>query len=177
MSRIPHNMEKRNEIFDSTTRLFKEFQIGKLLFQGNAGKMKEIPVIDIFCYLFCLIFSDRSMYMQRKTGVFEGYFCKNTVYSPLNSTRINWQCFTKLLSSRIINDFIKPITANYRKDFFIIDNSLFDRSYSIKFKRDYRLLTLEWKFFYIHQLSTVCFGLQKIKICFAKPLSIIDVPS
>ena len=70
MSSIPQNTENKNEIFDSATKFLKEFQVGKILFQCNAGKAKGIPVMDIFRYLFCLIFSDRSMYMQRKTGVF-----------------------------------------------------------------------------------------------------------
>ena len=35
----------------------------------------------------------RSMYMQRKTGAFDGSFCKNTVYRFLNSTKTNWQRF------------------------------------------------------------------------------------
>ena len=158
MSSIPHKTENGNEIFDSATKFLKEFQVGKLLFQCNAGKMKGIPVMDIFRYLFCLIFSDRSMYMQRKTGVFEGGFCKNTVYRFLNNTKTNWQRFTTLLSARIINNFMKPLTSDNRKDVFIIDDSLFDRSRScktellarvfdhcsMKYKRGYRMLTLGW---------------------------------
>ena len=158
MSSIPHKTENGNEIFDSSTKFLKEFQVGKLLFQCNAGKMKGIPVMDIFRYLFCLIFSDRSMYMQRKTGVFEGGFCKNTVYRFLNNTKTNWQRFTTLLSARIINNFMKPLTSDNRKDVFIIDDSLFDRSRScktellarvfdhcsMKYKRGYRMLTLGW---------------------------------
>lgn len=114
--------------------------------------------MDIFRYLLCLIFSDRSMYMQRKTGTFEGGFSKNTVYRFLNSAKTNWQRFTTLLSARIINDFMKPLTAQDRKDVFIIDDSLFDRSRSkktellarvfdhcsMKYKRGYRMLTLGW---------------------------------
>ena len=73
MSSIPQNTENKNEIFDSATKFLKEFQVGKILFQCNAGKAKGIPVMDIFRYLFCLIFSDRSMYMQRKTGTFEPF--------------------------------------------------------------------------------------------------------
>ena len=77
--------------------------------------------MDIFSgYLFCLIFSDRSMYMQRKTGVFEDGFCKNTVYRFLNNSKTNWQRFTTLLSARIINGFMKPLTSDERKDVFII---------------------------------------------------------
>ena len=87
MSSIPCNTKNENEISGFVTNFMKEFQIGKLLFQCNAGKMKGIPVVDIFRYLFCLIFSDRSMYMQRKTRVFDGGFCKNTVYRFLNNAK------------------------------------------------------------------------------------------
>ena len=158
MSSIPQNIKNENEISDFATNFMKEFQIGKLLFQCNAGKMKGIPVMDVFRYLFCLVFSDRSMYMQRKTGVFEEGFCKNTVYRFLNSTKTNRLRFTTLLSTRIINDFMKPLTADDRKDVFIIDDSLFDRSRSsktellakvfdhcsMKYKRGFRMLTLGW---------------------------------
>ncbi len=96
--------------------------------------------------------------MQRKTGIFDGSFCKNTVYRFLNNAKINWFRFTTLLSSRIINDFMKLLTDKSRKDVFIIDDSLFDRSrsrktelltkvfdhYSMKFKSGYHMLTLGW---------------------------------
>ncbi len=158
MSSIPQNAENGNEISNSVTNFMTQFQIGKLLFKCNAGKAKGIPVIEVFRYLFCLIFSDRSMYMQWKTGIFDGSFCKNTVYRFLNNAKINWSRFTTLLSSRIINDFMKPLTDESRKDVFIIDDSLFDRSRSnktellakvfghcsMKYKRGYRMLTLGW---------------------------------
>ena len=130
MSSIPQNAENGNEISNSVTNFMTRFQIGKLLFKCNASKAKGIPVIEVFRYLFCLIFSDRSMYMQWKTGIFDGSFCKNTVYRFLNNAKINWSRFTTLLSSRIINDFMKPLTDESRKDVFIIDDSLFDRSRS-----------------------------------------------
>ena len=158
MSSIPYNAENGNEISSSVTNFMTQFQIGKLLFKCNAGKAKGIPVIEVFRYLFCLIFSDRSMYMQWKTGILDGSFCKNTVYRFLNNAKINWSRFTTLLSSRIINDFMKPLTDESRKDVFIIDDSLFDRSRSkktellakvfdhcsMKYKSDYRMLTPGW---------------------------------
>ena len=158
MSSIPHNTKNENQILDFVTKFMKDFQIGKLLFQCNAGKLKGIPVIDVFRYLFLLVFSDRSMYMQQKTGVFDAGFCKNTVYRFLNSTKTNWLRFTTLLSARIVNDFMKPLTSAERKDVFIIDDSLFDRSRSsktellakvfdhcsMKYKRGFRMLTLGW---------------------------------
>ena len=158
MSSIPQNHKNENEISDFVTHFMKEFQVGKLLFQCNAGKLKGIPVVDVFRYLFCLIFSDRSMYMQRKTGACDAGFCKNTVYRFLNSAKTNWLRFTTLLSTRIINEFMKPLTDESRKDVFIIDDSLFDRSRScktellakvfdhcsMKYKRGFRMLTLGW---------------------------------
>ena len=74
MSSIPQIKKHENEISDFVTKFMKEFKVGKLLFQCNAGKLKGIPVIDVFRYLFCLIFSDRSMYMQRKTGIYDAGF-------------------------------------------------------------------------------------------------------
>lgn len=158
MSSIPQSTKNENEISDFVSKFIGEFHLGKLLFQCNAGKVKGIPVMDVFRYLLCLIFSDRSMYMQRKTGVFEAGFCKNTVYRFLNSTKTNWVRFTTLLSASIINGFMKPLTSDERKDVFIIDDSLFDRSRSaktellakvfdhcsMKYKRGYRMLTLGW---------------------------------
>ena len=114
--------------------------------------------MNIFRYLFCLVFSDRSMYMQKKTDSFEEAFSKNTVYRFLNSPKTNWLRFTTLLSARIINGFMRPLTSEERKDVFIVDDSLFDRSRSkkaellakvfdhcsMKYKRGYRMLTLGW---------------------------------
>ena len=90
MSSIPRNAENENNVLDFVTNFIAEFHIGKLLFKCNAGKEKGIPIMDIFRYLFCLLFSDRSMYIQRKTGVFKESFSKNTVYRFLNSTKTNW---------------------------------------------------------------------------------------
>ena len=158
MGIISQNSTDKKDSFDASARFFKDFQIGKLLFKCNAGKEKGVPVMEIFRYLFMLMFSDRSMYMQMHTGTFSQDFCKNTVYRFLNNPRINWERFTTLLSSRIINTFLVPLTSEDRKDVFIIDDSLYDKSRSgktellanvfdhcsKKFKRGYRMLTLGW---------------------------------
>lgn len=158
MSSIPQKTDNGNNVSDFATRFMKRFHLGKLLFKCNAGKEKGIPVMDIFRYLFYMMFSDRSVYMQMKTGTFEGEFSKNTIYRFLNNARTNWQRFTTLLSAAIINDFLKPLTDEKRKDVFIIDDSLFDRSRSkkvellarvfdhcsMKYRSGFRMLTLGW---------------------------------
>lgn len=158
MSSISQNQDNRKEISDFSAKFIREFQVGKLLFKCNAGKAKGIPVMDIFRYLICLVFSDRSDYMQRRTGTSDCTFSKNTMYRFLNNAKVNWQRFIVLLSSRIILGFMKPLTDEKRKDVLIVDDSLFDRSRSkktellanvfdhctMKFKRGYRMLTLGW---------------------------------
>ncbi len=158
MSSIPQTHQDGNESFTFVAKFLSEFHVGKLLRKCNAGKEKGVPVMEVFRYLLCLIFSDRSMYMQMKSGSFEGNFSKNTAYRFLNSPKTNWQRFTTLLSTSIISGFLKPLTSDDRKDAFIIDDSLYDRSRSkktellanvfdhcsMKYKRGYRLLTLGW---------------------------------
>jgi hypothetical protein len=103
-------------------------------------------------------FSDRSMYMQMKTGTFSEEYSKNTVYRFFDCAKISWQRFVTLLFSVIINNFMKPLTSEERKDVFIVDDSLYDRSRykhvellanvfdhcSMKYKRGFRMLSLGW---------------------------------
>ena len=158
MSSIPQITDNGNNVSDFATKFMKRFHIGRLLFKCNAGKEKGIPVMELFRYLFCMMFSDRSIYMQMKTGTFEGAFSKNTIYRFLNDAGINWQRFTMLLSAEIICRFMKPLTDEKRKDVFIVDDSLFDRSRSkkaemlarvfdhcsMKYRSGFRMLTLGW---------------------------------
>lgn len=132
MSSIPQITDNGNNVSDFATKFMRRFHFGRLLFKCNAGKVKGVPVMDIFRYLFCMMFSDRSIYMQMKTGTFEGDFSKNTIYRFLNDARTNWHRFTTLLSASIICRFMKPLTDEKRKDVFIVDDSLFDRSRSKK---------------------------------------------
>ena len=68
MSSIPQTTDNGNSVSDFATKFMQRFHLGKLLFKCNAGKEKGIPVMDVFRFLFCMMFSDRSFYMQMKTG-------------------------------------------------------------------------------------------------------------
>lgn len=70
MSSIPHNQNKENEVFEFAAKFISEFQIGKLLFKCNAGKEKGIPVMTIFRYLLCLLFSGRSVKFDNRPSDF-----------------------------------------------------------------------------------------------------------
>ncbi len=135
----------------------KTFKIGDLLRKCNACKQKGVPVLDIFKYKLCNIFSDRSMYMQMKTNSFRESFSKNTFYRFLDSVKTNWLRFTTLLSKKVI-DSLEPLTSDDRINAFIVDDSLFERTSCKKtelgakvfdhcarrYKKGFRLLSLLW---------------------------------
>ena len=145
------------ELFNAISSFFNKFRIGNLLRKCNAQKEKGVPVIDIFKYKLCNVFSDRSMYMQKKTGTFKAAFSKNTFYRFLNSAKTNWGRFTTLLSKKVA-DTIEPLTSEDRVNAFIVDDSLFERTSckktelgsrvfdhtSMKYCKGYRLMTLGW---------------------------------
>ena len=60
------------------------------------------------------------MYMQQRTGSFKEQFSKNTFYRFLNSTKTNWLRFTSLFAADIVNNDIRDLTNQERKNVFII---------------------------------------------------------
>ena len=145
------------ELFNAISSFFRSFGIGDLLRKCNAQKEKGVPVLDIFKYKLCNVFSDRSMYMQQKTGSFRETFSKNTFYRFLNNPKINWLRFTTLLSQKVA-DTVEPLTGDDRVNAFVVDDSLFERTsckktelgsrvfdhVSMKYRKGYRLMTLGW---------------------------------
>jgi hypothetical protein len=156
ISILPQDQDGQ-EIYNAISLFFSNFKIGNLLRKCNAQKEKGVPVLDIFKYKHCNAFSDRSMYMQQKTGSFKESFSKNTFYRFLNNPKINWLRFTTLLS-KAVADAVEPLTADDRVNAFVVDDSLFERTscrktelgsrvfdhVSMKYKKGYRLMTVGW---------------------------------
>ena len=146
------------QISKSIKRFFMRFHISSALKAANAYKKKGIPVVEVFQYLFLLIFSNRSMYMSLITGRNTPGFAKDTVYRFMKMLQINWIRFTTLLASRIIRDAIVPLDSGERKNVLIIDDSMFERNRSKKvellakaydhanhrYRFGFRMLTLGW---------------------------------
>lgn len=65
---ITQDYQNEKQISASVRRFFTRFHVSSALKAANAYKTKGIPVIEIFQYLFILIFSNRSMYMDLLTG-------------------------------------------------------------------------------------------------------------
>lgn len=155
---ITRATQNDKQISKSIKRFFTRFHISSALKASNAYKKKGIPVTEIFQYLFLLIFSNRSMYMNLITGRNTPAFAKDTVYRFMKMIQINWICFTTILSSWIIKDAIIPLDSKDRANVLIIDDSMFERNRSKKvellakvydhakhaYRFGFRLLTLGW---------------------------------
>ena len=153
---IPQDQDGKN-IYNAISSFFVTFKIGNLLHKCNARKEKGVPVIDIFKYKLCNVFSGRSMYMQQRTGSFKENFSKNSFYRFLNSAKTNWLRFTSLLSKKVA-DTIVPLTSEDRVNAFVVDDSLFERTSckktelgsrvfdhtSMRYRKGYRLMTVGW---------------------------------
>ena len=48
------------ELFNAISSFFRTFKVGALLRKCNAQKEKGIPVLDIFKYKLCIVFTRRS---------------------------------------------------------------------------------------------------------------------
>lgn len=158
MKIITQDYQNDKKVSSSISNFFKKYRISSALKASNAYKKKGVFVISIFQYLFSLIFTNRSMYMNLLMEKNESRFAKDTVYRFLNSIHTNWIRFTTMLCGRIITDTIQDLTDEERVNVLIIDDSMFERASSKKvellskvydhakktYKYGFRLLTLGW---------------------------------
>ena len=146
------------QISTSIRKFFTRFHVSSALKAANAYKRKGVPVMEIFQYLFLLIFSNRTMYMNLISGRNTPAFAKDTVYRFMKMIQINWIRFTTILAGRIIKEAIRPLDSEERVNVLIIDDSMYERNRSKKvelltkiydhakhaYKFGFRMLTLGW---------------------------------
>ena len=77
---ITQHTQNEHQIPITIRRFFTRFHVSSALKSSNAYKKKGFPVVEIFQYLFLLMFSNRSMYMNLLTGRNTPAFAKDTVY-------------------------------------------------------------------------------------------------
>ena len=157
MNSIAFDVENEKHFSSRIQKFFRRYQISSILRKCNAYKEQGFSVVALVNYLFCLVFRNRSMFLDMQSEK-APEFRKDTVYRLKNSVHINWKRFTTLLASRIIGDTIEPLTSEERKNAFIVDDSIYERKGSTKvellakiydhakhrFTRGFRMLTLGW---------------------------------
>ena len=158
MSIVSLEAKDEKNISMSIAQFFAAYEIISLLSKCGGLKLKGVPVRELFAYTVTNAFRMGSFYMQQKAGTIREKFSKNTYYRFLASPRINWLRSTTLLSERIINSRIRPLTSEKRDDCFVIDDSLYERTgfrrteyaarvfdhVAKRYTRGFRLLTIGW---------------------------------
>ena len=166
---ITQAAQNDKQISKSINRFFNRFHISSALKSANAYKKKGIPVIEVFQYLFLLIFSNRSMYMALITGRNTPSFAKDTVYRFMKMTQINWIRFTTILSSRIIKDAVLPLDSKERANVLILDDSMFERNRSKKVELLAKV--------YDHAKHRYCFGFRMLTLGWSDGSTFLPVNS
>ncbi len=158
MKRISQSPVFDYELTTTTDAFFRRFKLGSVLKRANAYKSRGIPAVTVFQELFNLVFNNRSLFMELKTGTNPSKAGKDTFYRFINSCSVNWMRFTSLLAERIINSMITKLTDENRVNVFIVDDTLYERSRAKKaelltkvfdhskhrYTSGFRLLTLGW---------------------------------
>ena len=86
-------LTEAQEAKDTVTSFLRQFEVGNLLRQCRAHKMKGFPVLQIFIYLLGCMFSPISTYISMKIETYKEPFSKNTIYRFCNDAGINWHKF------------------------------------------------------------------------------------
>lgn len=159
MSIVSQKMNAENRFAITVDHFFKKFSLGSILKESNAYKEKGVPCVQVFKVLLMLAFSGKNLFMNYAAENHDIPFARDVVYRFLNSVHINWQRFLYLLSAKVINHHIDPLTADNRADAFVIDDSFYSRTRSKavellswvkdhadgnKNKKGFRMLTLGW---------------------------------
>ena len=158
MSIVSFESRDEKNISHAIVNFLTAYGILRLLRKCGGAKLKGVPVNELFTYTLTNAFRMGSFYMQNKLGQVREGFSKNTYYRFLMNPRTNCLRFTTMLSARIINEHIRPLTSENRDDCFVIDDSLYERTgvkrtelaswvfdhVSMRCKKGFRLLTLGW---------------------------------
>ena len=153
---ITQKAEENEHISEEIKGFMKRFDVSSTLKSSNAVKIKGFAVIEIFQYLFMLVFTHRSIYMDMKKDTVS--FAKDTFYRFLNAAHVNWIKLTTRLSAKNIEDAIVLLISEQRENVLIIDDTVFERNRSTKVElltkvfdhakrkciHGFRMLTLDW---------------------------------
>jgi len=138
-------------------QFFLNQKIGHLLKRSNIDKENGISPVAVFRVLCTLAFTGKNLFRTLEAGGNCG-MGKDTVYRFLNSVHTNWRRFLLLLSSRVINRELAPLTGAANMKVLIADDTLYRRNRSKhvellsrvfdhtdnRYYRGFRMLTLGW---------------------------------
>ena len=155
---LPDQYAVEKQFNSRVNNFFTKYEIGKKLRCSNFIKTKGFSCLDLFKFIFLLVFNGRNLYRTLQSEVGSGLPEKDTIYRFLNSCRYNWRKFLLTVSSTVIKETIEPLKSNNWKNVLILDDSLYSRNRSKavellarvrdhvehKYVLGFRMLTLGW---------------------------------
>lgn len=98
---------------------------------SNFTKEKGVKLLDLFCFVFNLIFTQKNLYEYLRCAGKDTPIKKDPVYHLLNNPNHNWRLLVLQLSATIIA-FLKHLTSEKRVCALIVDDTAFYRDRSKK---------------------------------------------
>ena len=154
---LPDQYAVEKQFNSRVDNFFAKYEISKKLRCCNFQKTKGFSCLEIFKFIFLLVFSAKNLYRTLQSEADSGMPQKDTIYRFLNSCRYNWRKFLLTLSSTIIKETIEPLKPHSWKNVLILDDSLYSRNRSKavellarvdhvehKYVLGFRMLTLGW---------------------------------
>lgn len=137
---------------------FHNHNLGQLLRQSNIRKEKGVCLDTLFQFMLALAFTGKNLFRLFESTDAPEDFGKDTAYRLLNSITANWRRFLLLLSTRIIVQWLLPLTDETTTKVLIADDTLYNRDRSKRvellarvhdhntgrYVRGFRMLTLGW---------------------------------
>ncbi|BAF59748.1 hypothetical protein PTH_1567 [Pelotomaculum thermopropionicum SI] len=155
---LPEQYEIEKQFNSRVDNFLSRHEIGKILRRSNFQKEKGFSCLELFKFIFLLVFNGKNLYRTLQSEAEPGRPEKDAIYRFLNSFRYNWRKFLLILSSSVINETIEPLTSRNWKNVLVLDDSLYSRNRSKavellarvkdhvenKYVRGFRMLTLGW---------------------------------
>ncbi|UXC22779.1 transposase [Heyndrickxia coagulans] len=158
MATILPDLNQKENIYSETTRFFKQAKLGVFLHRSNIHKVKGVSALSIIRFVFSLVLHGMSFSRALKSDRIPKDFRKDVVYDLLKNPTYNWRKLLVLVSTYLIEKFIRPLTSERRDCVLIFDDSAFyrnrskcvellarakDHAHHVYFK-GFRMLTLGW---------------------------------
>ncbi len=155
MSSIPQNHFDENNLIDCVQRFFSIHHVGKLLAKCNGMKEKGVSLFPCFVTSSVTFLSEEACTCSNGQALLKKRFLRTLFTVSLILQKQTGFVLLFFLAADIVNNDIRDLTDQERKNVFIIDDSLFNRTSCKKtelgskvfdhtdmhFKKGFRMLT------------------------------------
>lgn len=127
MKIITQTTQTKDHYSNPVKTFFDRFDLATFSRQANAARTKGFSFSVVFSFIVQSIFSNGSTYRFYQKQTSHLPFSDKTFRNLLNDSRINWQKLLLLLA-KAVSIYFTTLTAESRRNVFIIDDSMYART-------------------------------------------------